>query len=105
MIWCLLVAQMTSRPHSGLGGITYLEMSSKLKRVRVAEVEVDRFIGEMRRWREILSLEAEVCGESGCEKLDAREPEVVNTDGEKELLAEEGPSFWVEVVMRPSGTW
>lgn len=39
MIRCRLVEQMTRRPQSGLGGITYLDMSSKLKRMRFDDVE------------------------------------------------------------------
>lgn len=44
MMRCLLVVQITKRPHSGLGGITYLEMSSKLNSIVFREV--DRFCGE-----------------------------------------------------------
>ena len=35
---CDLVAEMTSLPQRALWGITYFEMSSKLKRVREAEL-------------------------------------------------------------------
>ena len=39
MIRWLRVAQMTRRPQSALGGITYLEMSLKLNSTRVDEAE------------------------------------------------------------------